>query len=129
MLKEKGTQYFKLDNYKLARKFYKKMLYYLQTFLKGIYYYLVYIVYIFVNYNIMLLDIETESLQEKIKSLKIKSYLNSALCYLKIYKFTQALDTSDKVLKIEPTNVKAMFRKGEVCITFLVHMCCMFKNV
>jgi len=55
---------------------------------------------------------------EEIKSIKVKAYLNSALCNLKLYKYNQAKDDCVNALNIEPTNVKAMFRKGEVCSMF-----------
>lgn len=48
------------------------------------------------------------------------SYLNSALCNLKSNRHTQAKNDCDSALSIEPTNVKAIFRKGEVCITFKI---------
>lgn len=53
---------------------------------------------------------------KEIKSLKVVSYLNSALCNLKSNRHTQAKNDCESVLNIEPTNVKAMFRKGEVCM-------------
>jgi len=61
---------------------------------------------------------EIESQMEEIKSLTVKAYLNSALCNLKLYKYSEARDDCDNVLSIEPTNVKAMFRKGQVSSMF-----------
>jgi len=41
-LKQKGTHYYKLQNFKLALKFYKKMNYYLKNDISGGYFCLVY---------------------------------------------------------------------------------------
>lgn len=54
---------------------------------------------------------------KEIKFLTVVSYLNSALCNLKSNRHTQAKNDCESALSIEPTNVKAMFRKGEVCVT------------
>lgn len=54
---------------------------------------------------------------KEIKFLTVVSYLNSALCNLKSNRHTQAKNDCENALSIEPTNVKAMFRKGEVSIT------------
>jgi len=64
---------------------------------------------------------------KEVESLKVVSYLNSALCNLKSNRHTQAKNDCESALNIEPTNIKAIFRKGEVCITSLVNLCCMFK--
>lgn len=60
-----------------------------------------------------------ESQMNEIKFLSVTSYLNSALCNLKSHRHTQAKNDCENALNLEPTNVKAMFRKGEVCINFL----------
>lgn len=44
--KQKGTDYFKMENYKLALKFYKKMVDYLKNDISSIY-----LLFIFCNYN------------------------------------------------------------------------------
>lgn len=54
----------------------------------------------------------------EIKSLTVVSYLNSALCNLKSNRHTQAKNDCDDALNIEPTNIKAQFRKGEVVAIF-----------
>lgn len=59
-----------------------------------------------------------ESQMKEIKFLLVTSYLNSALCNLKSHRHTQAKNDCENALNLEPTNVKAMFRKGEVCIHF-----------
>lgn len=53
---------------------------------------------------------------KEIKSLTLISHLNSAQCYLKSNKYTQAKNDCEDALRIEPTNIKALFRKGEVYI-------------
>ncbi|XP_025197720.1 FK506-binding protein 59-like [Melanaphis sacchari] len=91
--KQKGTDYFKMDNYKLALKFYKKM----EDYLKN---------------NISI----DENQMKEIKFLSVTSYLNSALCNLKSHRHTQAKNDCECALNLEPTNVKAMFRKGEALV-------------
>ncbi|CAH1716957.1 FK506-binding protein 59-like [Aphis gossypii] len=91
--KQKGTDYFKMDNYKLALKFYKKM----EDYLKN---------------NISI----DENQMEEIKFLSVTSYLNSALCNLKSHRHTQAKNDCESALSLEPTNVKALFRKGEALV-------------
>lgn len=93
LFKQKGTDYFKMNNYKQALKFYKKMENYLED-----------------DFSINKIQIE------EIESLKVVSYLNSALCNLKSNRHTQAKNDCENALKIEPTNVKALFRKGEALI-------------
>jgi len=56
---------------------------------------------------------------KEIKFLSVTSYLNSALCNLKSHRHTQAKNDCESALSLEPTNVKALFRKGEVCIHFI----------
>ncbi|KAF0754505.1 FK506-binding protein 59-like, partial [Aphis craccivora] len=91
--KQKGTDYFKMDNYKLALKFYKKM----EDYLKN---------------NISI----DENQMKEIKFLSVTSYLNSALCNLKSHRHTQAKNDCESALSLEPTNVKALFRKGEALV-------------
>lgn len=59
---------------------------------------------------------------KEIKFLTVVSYLNSALCNLKSNRHTQAKNDCESALSLEPSNVKAMFRKGEVSIT--LNLCC-----
>lgn len=65
-----------------------------------------------VNNYVILVD---ESQMKEIRLLTVVSYLNSALCNLKSNRHTQAKNDCENALNIEPTNVKAIFRKGEVC--------------
>lgn len=64
-----------------------------------------------VNNYVILVD---ESQMKEIRLLTVVSYLNSALCNLKSNRHTQAKNDCENALNIEPTNVKAIFRKGEV---------------
>ncbi|XP_050442767.1 FK506-binding protein 59 [Adelges cooleyi] len=91
--KQKGTEYYKMENYSMALKFYKKMVDYLKN------------------------DVSiNENQLEEVKLLKLVSYLNSAMCNLKSNRHTQAKNDCDNALNLDPTNVKAMFRKGESLI-------------
>lgn len=58
-----------------------------------------------------------ESDQEKAQRLELKqmllvSYLNLALCYLKVNKLKECIVNCDNALELDPKNVKARFRKG-----------------
>lgn len=61
-----------------------------------------------------------ESQMQEIKLLTVVSYLNSALCNLKSNKPTQAKNDCESALSVEPSNIKALFRKGEVSILILI---------
>lgn len=117
--KQKGTDYFKMDNFKLALKFYKKMIDYLKDDISSIYLLLIYqnpnelYVYFYI--------LDNESQIKEIQFLTVVSYINSALCNLKSNRHTQAKNDCDNALRIDPINVKAMFRKGEVCIRAMDH--------
>lgn len=58
-----------------------------------------------------------ESDQDRAQRLELKqmllvSYLNLALCYLKVNKLKECIDNCDSALEQDPKNVKAHFRKG-----------------
>lgn len=58
-----------------------------------------------------------ESEQEKaqrqeLKQMLLVSYLNLALCYLKVNKLKECIANCDQALELDPKNVKAHFRKG-----------------
>jgi len=58
-----------------------------------------------------------ESEQEKaqrneLKQMLLVSYLNLALCYLKVNKLKECIANCDSALELDPKNVKAHFRKG-----------------
>lgn len=87
-----------------------------------------YIYYIYNNtfYYFNLYVLANESRIEEVKLLTVVSYLNSALCNLKSNRHTHAKNDCDNALSIEPTNVKALFRKGEVIITLVEIFNCIF---
>ncbi|XP_054264427.1 FK506-binding protein 59 isoform X2 [Macrosteles quadrilineatus] len=88
--KEKGTNYFKANKFQLALKMYKKAIEYLE-FDSG-----------FVD----------EGEKER-KTLLVSNHLNCALCHNKLQEYTEAKDQCNKVLEMEPTNEKALFRRGQ----------------
>lgn len=88
--KEKGTNYFKENNYELAIKMYDK-------------------VHLFCDNE---LHIKRDQNEEK-KQLCLSSYLNMALCYLKTHQYVLAKDSCDKALTLDPKNEKALFRRGQ----------------
>ena len=47
-------------------------------------------------------------------ALILASYLNQAMCYLKLEDFKNAREMSDKALELDPKNDKGLFRKGQV---------------
>jgi len=49
--------------------------------------------------------------------LKIPCYLNIAACKLKIGDYQDVIKNCDDVLKVQPDNVKALFRKGQALNT------------
>lgn len=48
----------------------------------------------------------------ELKQMLLISYLNLALCYLKINRLKECIVNCDHALKLDPKNVKAQFRKG-----------------
>jgi len=88
--KEKGTNYFKANKLQLALKMYKKAIEYLE-FDSG-----------FVD------DGEKER-----KALLVSNHLNCALCHNKLGEYTEAKEQCNKVLELEPTNEKGLFRRGQ----------------
>lgn len=56
-------------------------------------------------------DLE-KSQKEELKQMLLISYLNLALCYLKVNKLKECISNCDQALEIDPKNVKAHFRKG-----------------
>jgi len=49
--------------------------------------------------------------------LKIPCYLNIAACKLKIGDYQDVIKNCDDVLKVQPDNIKALFRKGQALNT------------
>lgn len=55
-----------------------------------------------------------DQLQELLET-RVKVYNNLAAAQMKISAFDVALLSVDNVLRCQPENVKALFRKGKVC--------------
>ncbi|KAM6937714.1 peptidyl-prolyl cis-trans isomerase FKBP4 isoform 1-T1 [Xenentodon cancila] len=90
IVKDKGTQYFKVGKYKQASVQYKKIVSWL----------------------------EHESGwspedEKKANALQLAAHLNLAMCYLKMQEPNQALENCDKALEMDSSSEKALFRRGE----------------
>nr|XP_046251069.1 peptidyl-prolyl cis-trans isomerase FKBP4 [Scatophagus argus] len=95
VVKEKGTQYFKEGKYKQASVQYKRIVSWLEHE-SGL----------------------SEEDEKKAKALRLAAHLNLAMCFLKLQEPNQALESCDKALELDPSNEKALFRRGEA-------LCCM----
>uniref|UniRef100_A0A8D3BGW1 peptidylprolyl isomerase n=1 Tax=Scophthalmus maximus TaxID=52904 RepID=A0A8D3BGW1_SCOMX len=51
--------------------------------------------------------------QKKIQEVLLTSHLNLALCFLRIKEFSQVVENCNKVIEIEESNEKALYRRGE----------------
>lgn len=87
--KERGTEFFKVDKYNLAKKRYKQAVQYLDI-------------------KISLDDEEAT----KRNQLLLACHLNLALCHLKLGDDLSALYSSCLGLELDPTNDKGLYRKG-----------------
>merc|ERR1712063_143797 len=58
-------------------------------------------------------SMKDETMKTKAKDLKRLCELNKAACFLKVKEYAEAKKACDLVLKDEPNNVKAMFRKAQ----------------
>jgi len=56
--------------------------------------------------------------KDKAKMLKVPCHLNYALCLMKLLKWKDALEQSNKALEIDPNNPKGLFRRAKVLVTF-----------
>lgn len=56
----------------------------------------------------------SEELEKERKSLLIAARLNCALCLLKQEKYTEAQAACKEVLDVDPNNIKALYRRGQV---------------
>ncbi|XP_053478543.1 peptidyl-prolyl cis-trans isomerase FKBP4 [Ictalurus furcatus] len=90
IIKEKGTQYFKVGKYKQAVVQYKRIVSWLEH-----------------ESNLVGED------EEKAKALRLAAHLNLAMCYLKLQEPSPALENCDKALELDANNEKALFRRGE----------------
>jgi len=88
--KEEGNELYKKGKYQKANKKYKKAVRFFEN------------------------DANLKEDQKKIaESLKIPCYLNIAACKLKIGDYLDVIKNCDDVIKVQPDNVKALFRKGQ----------------
>ena len=55
-----------------------------------------------------------QSEEDEMKRVLLKLYLNTALCNIKLCQSPRALSNCTKALEIDPQNVKAIFRRGQV---------------
>lgn len=90
IVKEKGTQYFKVGKYKQASVQYRRIVSWLE--------------------HESGLSPEDET---KAKALQLAAHLNLAMCFLKLQEPNQALENCDKALELDGSNEKALFRRGE----------------
>ncbi|KAJ8912897.1 hypothetical protein NQ315_011220 [Exocentrus adspersus] len=88
LFKEKGTAYFKAGKYPLAIKLYKKIHTYLE-------------------------NEKDSAIAEERNSLLLASYLNLALCHLKLQDYFEAKNAATNALQIDPFSEKALFRRGQ----------------
>ncbi|XP_053605814.1 FK506-binding protein 59 isoform X2 [Plodia interpunctella] len=94
IFKEKGTNYFKANKFQLAIKMYKRIVPLLSDMPED--------------------SSQTEENRKQAKELLISAYLNLSLVYLKVtpaHNF-EAKENASKALKLEPGNVKGLFRRG-----------------
>ena len=68
---------------------------------------------------------ETEEARQ-LRQLK-KMYLNLGLCYIKLCAPHKACICLQKLLALEPNNLKGNFRSVNVAILMLVYLCIIFK--
>jgi FK506-binding protein 4/5 len=55
----------------------------------------------------------TEAEKAQAKPLRITAHLNTAACNLKLKDYKACIENCDKALKLEVSNIKALFRKGQ----------------
>lgn len=59
-------------------------------------------------------QIFTEQQQQTVDNTEIMFYVNQSQCYYKLQRFTDCLEVLNKVLKIQPNHVKALYRRSQV---------------
>lgn len=89
LAKQKGTDFFKQGKFPLAKRYYKKIIDYLESE-----------------------DLLEGEEKEKRKSLLLAGNLNLAMCCLKLNQDLEALKYCDKALELDPKNEKGLFRRA-----------------
>jgi len=56
----------------------------------------------------------TPELLQEVVNMRLKVYNNTAACHLKLSAYGAALKSVESVLKVQPNNVKALYRKGKI---------------
>jgi len=91
--KAKGTQFFKVNKFKMAIRYYQRILDILTS-------------------EESLKDGEAETR----RGLMLVAHLNLAMCHLKVGASYEAMQACDEALKLEPNNEKGLFRRGSAHI-------------
>ncbi|XP_059480940.1 peptidyl-prolyl cis-trans isomerase FKBP4 isoform X2 [Neocloeon triangulifer] len=97
--KEKGTHYFKIENYPVALRMYKRAVDHLE-------------------YSDDYSE-EAKAKKAEITELLLQCRLNIGMVYLKMNKDIEAKEICTKVLEQHPTNEKALFRRGQAHMNML----------
>ena len=54
----------------------------------------------------------TDDQKKIIHDIKVSAFLNIAACNIKVKAFQEAVQACDEVLKLEPSNIKALYRRA-----------------
>ncbi|KAK9500153.1 hypothetical protein O3M35_001467 [Rhynocoris fuscipes] len=92
-LKERGTQYFKNEKFETAVKLYKKALEFIDSDA----------------------GFEDELLSDR-SAVLLALHLNIAMSHLKLKNFTNAKNSCDTALEMDPNSLKALFRRGQALL-------------
>ncbi|KAF4318105.1 hypothetical protein BBO99_00001037 [Phytophthora kernoviae] len=88
-LKAKGTEQFKAKQFETAAATYSQAASYMED----------------------MYDVADDD-KRKMKDLQTTCFLNAAMAYLKVENYSEAVSTATKALNNDPTNVKALYRRG-----------------
>lgn len=65
----------------------------------------------------MIYFVADKEIESERNSLLLASYLNASLCQLKLKDYFDAKNSASAALKIDPKNVKALFRRGQAFLS------------
>ncbi|RLN93245.1 hypothetical protein BBJ28_00005898 [Nothophytophthora sp. Chile5] len=88
-LKAKGTEQFKAKQFDVAAATYNEA----ASFMEDMY------------------DVSDDD-KKKMKELQTTCFLNAAMCFIKVQDYAEAVSIATKALNNDPTNVKALYRRG-----------------